>query len=356
MIYEAQKENPEFIEHKGKKSIFLCEKTKNLIQNKIFSEFRISYQLKGFSVKFNHYSPIDEGKIRKITIDSIYQLIKTHKNNKNNDKNNRGFEPDTVNDNIIGLENEKKIINEKFEEVLRTKESKAILITGIIGSGKSFLVRNQLIEIMRKNSEHQIMQNIDKILFISNQSPITHTIQMNGFQDCMRKMHSMIMAKRAEKNKNKDDVKNESDYLYEIIVNSNNVKFLRYIAEILACDLSKYYTEENQGPVVDAKTMALSGDPFFSPINYEHNKDELTKLSDFFVKLIVEYQNQILKNKLPLILVVEDSQQLDGLSVRFIMDILLRFLRGDIKNIFLLCTFQSLVCDLKDNEKEKYLV
>ena len=27
MIYEAQKENPEFIEHKGKKSIFLCEKT-----------------------------------------------------------------------------------------------------------------------------------------------------------------------------------------------------------------------------------------------------------------------------------------------------------------------------------------
>ena len=239
---------------------------------------------------------------------------------------------------------------------MRTKESKAILITGIIGSGKSFLVRNQLIEIMRKNSEHQIMQNIDKILFISNQSPITHTIQMNGFQDCMRKMHSMIMAKRAEKNKNKDDVKNESDYLYEIIVNSNNVKFLRYIAEILACDLSKYYTEENQGPVVDAKTMALSGDPFFSPINYEHNKDELTKLSDFFVKLIVEYQNQILKNKLPLILVVEDSQQLDGLSVRFIMDLLFRFTRGDIKNIFLVCTFQSLVCDLKDNEKEKYLV
>ena len=355
MIYEAQKENPEFIEHKGKKSIFLCEKTKNLIQNKIFSEFRISYQLKGFSVKFNHYSPIDEGKIRKITIDSIYQLIKTHKNNKTNEKNNRGFEPDTVNDNVIGLENEKRIINEKFEEVMTKKESRAILITGIIGSGKSFLIRNQLIEIMRKNSEHQIMQNIDKILFISNQSPITHTIQMNGFQEIMRKMYSAIVAKRAEKNKNKNDLPDESEYLYEMIVNSNNIKYLRYIAEILVVNLSKYYSEENQIPEDDPKTMALSGDSFFSPISYEHNKDELTKLSDFFVKLIYEYQNVILKNKLPIILVIEDSQQLDGLSVRFIMDLLLRFKMGYIKNIFLVCTFQSLVCDLKDNEKEKYL-
>ena len=354
MIYEAQKENPEFIEHKGKKSIFLCEKTKNLIQNKIFCEFRISYQLKGFSIKFNHYSPIDEGKIRKITIDSIYQLIKTHKNNKINEKNNRGFESDIVNDNLIGLENEKRIINENFAEVLSSKVSKGILITGIIGSGKSFLIRNQIIDIMRKYSDNNIGQNIDKILFISNQSPITHTIQMNGFQEGMRKMYSALLAKRTEKNKNRHS-QEESDFLYEMISSSNNTRYLRYIADILGCDLSKYYTEENQGPTVDSKTMALSGDPFFSPINYEHNKDELTKLSDFFVKLILEYQNQILKNKLPIILVVEDSQQLDGLSVRFIMDILFRFTRGDLKNIFLVCTFQSLVCDLKDNEKEKYL-
>ena len=49
---------------------------------------------------------------------------------------------------------------------------------------------------MRKYSDNQIVQNIDKILFISNQSPITHTIQMNGFQDCMRKMHQALTAKR----------------------------------------------------------------------------------------------------------------------------------------------------------------
>ena len=354
MIYENQKENPEFIEHKGKKSIFLCEKTKNLIQNKIFCEFRISYQLKGFSIKFNHYSPIDEGKIRKITIDSIYQLIKTHKNNKTNEKNNRGFESEMVNDNIIGLENEKRILNDKFEEVLNEKKSEGILITGIIGSGKSFLIRNQIIDLMRKYSDKPIVQNIDKILFISNQSPITHTIQMNGFQEAMRKMFSALVAKITEKNKTRND-QAESEYLYEMIKKTNDNKYLRYIADILGCDLSRYYSEENESVTVDAKTMALSGDPFYSPINYEHNKDDLTRLSDFFVNLVLEYQNQILKNKLPIIFIVEDSQQLDGLSVRFVMDILLRFKIGDVKNIFMICTFQSLVCDLKDNEKEKYL-
>ena len=355
MIYENQKENPEFIEHKGKKSIFLCEKTKNLIQNKIFCEFRISYQLKGFSIKFNHYSPIDEGKIRKISIDSIYQLIKTHKNNKTNEKINRGFESDMVNDNIIGLENEKRIINDKFEEVLTEKKSEGILITGIIGSGKSFLIRNQIIDIMRKYSDKPIVQNIDKILFISNQSPITHTIQMNGFQEAMRKMFSALAAKIMEKNKSQNDPNAESDYLYEMIDSTNNTRHLRYIADILGYNMSRFYNEENESLTVDAKTMALSGDPFFSPINYENNKDDLTRLSDFFIKLVMEYQNQILKHKLPIIFIVEDSQQLDGLSVRFVMDILLRFKIGDVKNIFMICTFQSLVCDLKDNEKEKYL-
>ena len=40
--------------------------------------------------------------------------------------------------------------------MLRTKESRAILITGIIGSGKSYLLRNQLIELMQKRQRMRI--------------------------------------------------------------------------------------------------------------------------------------------------------------------------------------------------------
>ena len=347
MIYETQSENPEFSEHKGKKTMFLCEKTKNLIQNKIFCEFRISMQLKGFSVKFNHYSPLDEGKIRKLNVDSLYQLIKTHRNNKYNDKNKMNFEQEIVSDVVIGLEEEKNLIMEKFDNVVKKKESEGILIRGILGSGKSFLLRNQLIEIMKKNKDGLIMQNIDKILFISNQSPITHSIRMNGYQDMMRKICASVLDKNADKNK--------ADYLYHIIESTKCKKLLRYIAEILGCDLKKYYSSENETPNIDPKMLTLAGDPFFSPQNYEQNREDLKNLSNFFIRLVLEYQNQVLKHNFPIIFVTEDTQQFDGLSVMFTIELIKKFKTREIKNVFLIGTFQTLISELKDIEKEKFV-
>ena len=348
MIYEKQNEEPNFADQKGKKTMFLCEKTKGLIQNKIFCEFRTSQQLKGFSVEFAHYSPLDEAKIRKINIDSMYQLIKTHRNNKYDDKSKINIEQEIVNDNIIGLEEEKSLIFEKFDNVAKKKESEAILIRGIIGSGKSFLLRNLLIEIMKKNKDGLIMQNIDKILFISNQSPITHSIRMNGFQETMRKMCSTVLDKNADKNK--------SDYLYDLISDTKCNKLLRYIAEILGCDLKKYYNDENATPNIDPKMLTLAGDPFFSPQKYEQNKEELKTLANFFIRLVVEYQNQILKNNYPIIFVTEDTQKFDGLSVAFTIELLKKFKSREIKNIFFIGTFQTLISDLKDIEKEAYII
>ena len=347
MIYETQSENPEFSEHKGKKTMFLCEKTKNLIQNKIFCEFRISLQLKGFSVKFNHYSPLDETKIRKINIDSIYQLIKTHRNNKTNDKNKINFEQEPVNDKVIGLIEEKNTIMGKFENVAKNKESEAILLRGILGSGKSFLLRSQLIEIMKRNIDGLIMPNIDKILFISNQSPITHSIRMNGYQEIMRKICSAVLDKNGDKSK--------TEYLLNLIKTTKCNKYLRYIAEILGYDLKKYYTDENEIPNIDPKMMTLIGDPFFLPSNYEQNREELRNLSNFFLRLVKEYQNQVLRNNFPIIFVTEDTQQFDGLSVAFTIELLKKFNEKDIRNIYFIGTFQTLISDLKDTEKEKFV-
>ena len=71
--------------------------------------------------------------------------------------------------------------------MINLRESQAILITGIIGSGKSLLLRSQISYIIRK-SDNSFLNNMSQILFISNQSPITHTVPMNGFRDGMRKM------------------------------------------------------------------------------------------------------------------------------------------------------------------------
>ena len=346
-IYVHGKDSLEQSEHIGKKTLFLCEKTKYLIQNKIFCEFRTRAKLKGFSVEFDHYSPIDEGKIKKFNIDNIYQLIKTHRNNKFNDKNKMSFEQEKISEKIIGLNEEKDKIMEKFDEVTKKRVSEGLLIRGIIGSGKSFLLRNQLIEIMKKNKDGLIMQNIDNILFISNQSPITHSIRMNGFQDMMQKICSSILEKNI--------IKNKTEYLYNLITSSKCNKLLRYIAEILDQDLTKYYNEENETPQLDPKMLTLAGDPFFSPQNYEQNINDLITLANFFINLVLEYQKLVLKNNYPIILVTEDTQQFDGLSVAFSIELLKKFKTKEIKNIFFIGTFQTQISDLKDTEKEKFI-
>ena len=101
--------------------------------------------------------------------------------------------------------------------------------------------------------------------------------------------------------------------------------------------------------------MTLIGDPFFLPSNYEQNREELRNLSNFFLRLVKEYQNQVLRNNFPIIFVTEDTQQFDGLSVAFTIELLKKFNEKDIRNIYFIGTFQTLISDLKDTEKEKFV-
>ena len=119
----------------------------------------------------------DENKDKKISLESLYQLIKTHRNNRISE-NDPSYEIDNNNDSGIGLEYEKGEINNKYNKMIKTKESQAILITGIIGSCKSLLLRSQISYIIRK-SDNSSLNNISKILFISNQNPITHTVPVS---------------------------------------------------------------------------------------------------------------------------------------------------------------------------------
>ena len=170
------------------------------------------------------------------------------------------------------------------------------------------------------------MQNIDNILFISNQSPITNAIRMNGYQDMMRKICSSILEKKHGKDK--------GDYLYGLITDSKCNKLLRYVAEILGQDLKNYYNSDNETPNLEPKTLTLSGDPFFSPQNYEQNINDLLLLSNFFISLVIEYQNQVLKNNYPIIIVTEDTQQFDGLSVAFTIELLKKFNYSNFTNTY----------------------
>ena len=243
--------------------------------------------------------------------------------------------------------------------MINTKESQAILITGIIGSGKSLLLRSQISYIIRK-SDNSFLNNMSKILFISNQNPITHTVPMNGFQEGMRKMFKELLRIKEETRKiykNHERVYAEGDAIFGMIFATDNFKNIRYIEEILGHNMEEHYTilidDERKIEEVEneVKPLDINGDPFFFVRDYELNK---TELSFFFLLLMIKYQKHVLKDK-PLIYIVEDCQQLDSLSVEFIKQVLNQIKKGKIVNTFLLCTFQSLICGIKDYEKEKYL-
>ena len=351
-IYELDTHNPEFIGQHGKKSLFLCEKTKNLIQNKIFCEFRINRGLKGFSISFDHFSPIDENNNKKMSMEIMNQLIKTRRNNKvgNND-------PLIELDNDfkgIGMDEEKKIIQEKYNLLLNTGQSQAILITGIIGSGKSLLVRTEIQSIIRKG-DNSFLGNLDKIIFISNQSPITHNMNMNGFQTSFKKMFQSLLNVNNPERKKYQIGKGffiEGDLIFNLVYSTDNFKNIHYIEEILDYDLSSHYSIIKSKPkdvYNEIKDLEKPGDPFFFVRNYESNK---TQISKFFLNLVFKYQKHILKDK-PLIFIIEDSQDLDSISVEFIRQYLFLIQSELNKKIFMICTFQSLICGLRDSEKEK---
>ena len=341
------------------KNMNICENTKNLVQNKIFCEMHTLNRNDDTSMEY--YTPIDssdENKDKKISLESLYQLIKTHRNNRISE-NDPSYEIDNNNDSGIGLEYEKGEINKKYNKMINTKESQAILITGIIGSGKSLLLRSQISYIIRK-SDNSFLNNMSKILFISNQNPITHTVPMNGFQEGMRKMFKELLRIKEDTRKIykiHDDVYVEGDAIFGMIYATDNFKNIRYIEEILAHNMEDHYTvlitdEKKINDVEnEVKSLDINVDPFFFVRDYEQNK---TDLSFFFLLLMIKYQKHVLKDK-PLIYIVEDCQQLDSLSVEFIKQILGQIKKGKIENIFLLCTFQSLICGIKDYEKEKYL-
>ena len=121
--------------------------------------------------------------LRKVlTEDEIYKLIKTHRNNNPSFDNSYLIEGENKEEKAIGVEPEANIIKSIFDSVLKTQKSEAIMISGMIGSGKSLLMRNTLLSII--NTKTESFPNLDRNVFISNQSPIKTNI-FNGFKESM---------------------------------------------------------------------------------------------------------------------------------------------------------------------------
>ena len=285
--------------------------------------------------------------LRKVlTEDEIYKLIKTHRNNNHSFDNSYLIEGENKEEKAIGVEPEANIIKSKFDSVLKTQKSEAIMISGMIGSGKSLLMRNTLLSII--NTKTESFPNLDRNVFISNQSPLKTNI-FNGFKESMFKMFKALLTINNPKHKryqlNDVNLIVEGDLIFNMIYITNNYNNIKFIEYILSYEFKKHYTIISSNGSMQHDSF--KEDALISGI--EHNR---CMIADFFLLLTSKYQKHVLKDK-PLIFVIEDCHLLDALSVEFIKDFIKSAASNEIKNCFMICSFQSLICGLKSPEREK---
>ena len=152
----------------------------------------------------------------------------------------------------------------------------------------------------------------------------------------------------------RDDIFVEGDSIFGMIYATDNFRNIRYIEEILSERFESHYTvyvkEERLIHKIEKGIEYLEDieEPYFTSRDYEHNKQEI---SYFFILLMMKYQQYVLKDK-PLIYIVEDCQELDNLSIEFINQIVTQIRNVKIENIFLLCTFQTSICEINNDERK----
>lgn len=282
-----------------------------------------------------------------LTEDEIYKLIKTHRNNNPNIDNSYLIEGENKEEKAIGLEYEMNLIKEKFDNVRNNNKCEAILITGMIGSGKSLLIRNTLLSII--NTKTDCFPNLDRTILISNQSP-KKTYIMNGFRDLMCKMFKALLTINNPKQKryqiNENALIIEGDLIFNLIYVTQNYMNIPLIEKILNYDFTKHYVIISGND--RSQKYDLNDEKIFQS-EIEKNKSQIV---DFFLLLTAKYQKHVLKEK-PLFFIIEDCHLLDSLSVEFIKTFIRCGSNNQIKTCIMLCSFQSLVCGLKTQEREK---
>jgi class 3 adenylate cyclase len=343
-------------------AVFFDEKTKNLIQDKIRYEYVCSDELKGFTGTYHFYSPVEESRFIPTHYDP-FPFIRTHKNNPAMFRRPPDDKSDPAHLHLkslfmLGRVRELDQAISLLNKVFMDKSKEILLVRGVTGSGKSLFIRKVLFEFINTHSDlslkslntvngknlvnntgSKLKSNRPPFIFTSFQSPFTINLAFNGFASIFREIYNILkhfLPGIGDLNISKSkqgEFMGKCDSLGKIIFKKNVICYVKYLEEILGAgsntpiDLSVHYKLENE----DMKKIIRNlppRDEFFENRKY----DDITKLSlgKFFKSLLKKYKKFINshyssgfnmglnKIKIPLILITEDSQFFDDLSLYFI--------------------------------------
>ena len=358
--------------------LVIDEKTKDLIQNKIRCKYLLTSQLKGFTVDFNFFQPLSENEPLLPSLLDPFPFIRTHHLNSIPFLNNtiRDDKDDLSNSlSMIGRRSELKYMIKKLNAIFKNNMKKIITIRGQYGSGKSLFIRRSLYDFFKTNKELGVSYfNFTKyipkpnVVLCSYQYPIMQFVPFNGvafiFRQIYQWMDENVFQKEETKHLHCDKYSFEiiGDSFVELLIKSNCLEYIECIEEMLNSTrediiISKHFNREFDYENI-AKLQFSYGatgkkrDPFFAKYPLNDTKPVIT----FLVNFLIMYRNQVDKvnginnARIPLILVIEDTQQIDEYSISFI-EHMLNHSYKELKPITLILSYQEqLRCIKQQND------
>ena len=328
-------------------------------------------------IKTEIYSPIEKEEYSLQNIYDPFPLLRTHRHNSYTPKIkhyffnhflDRGLSTQT-NLNLVGNlpmliaadQEEKNKMNIKFNKskviygydneinrcvnimnLVKTKSKKQfILVKGPLGVGKSLFLRNVLVKFMDSNEElKRIYFNCDDFIFFNFVDPLTATFPYNVFCYIFRKIY--LFLKKMKKLRELNEICNSLNLDKENIKNINFVLSMGKKDVNIGEELEK--KEFNQRNTITSFTQKefmkgkIENISYISELEGPFKIKDSNKIDNFFFEMIKMYKNYLNKkynepkqaklrgskiknknkNKVPLILVVDDVHMSDKYSIDFI--------------------------------------
>ena len=317
------------------------------------------------------YSPIENEEYFSQNLLDPFPLLRTHRYNsynpkinkyfKNHFKNNNSFD-NKINLKLIGnlpmknrydqieiikmnsqLEKSQKMYGydkeiSRFVSILNAVKQKnkkqILLVEGPLGAGKSLFVRNGLNQFLENNEPlKKIYYNHDDFIFFNLVDPLTATFPYNVFSFIFRKIFFYI------KKMNGLDLLN--DLCIDLNLDNENVKYINFVLSMSKKDVNirEGFDNKERGSIISFSESNLEQTQSMSAITElegPHKIKDSNKIDAFFFEMIKIYKSYLNKkynntkvvkfrnsqsknkNKIPLILVVDDIQMSDKYSMDFI--------------------------------------
>ena len=373
--FEYNKNNQKY-KNRNNNSLFGEYNRKNIEYfKKMNSQNKSSQKKKIHTIGIEIYSPVEKEEYFIQNIYDPFPLLRTHKYNSYTPKikqyvynhlQNESYD-NQINIDLIGHlpmlnvanENEIKKMKKKLEKskkifgydseinrfvnilnkITQRNKKQIMLVKGPLGVGKSLFLRNVLAKYLDSNEElKKIYYNNDDFIFFNLVDPLTATFPYNIFSFILRKIYFYI--------KKINKLNELYDLCEELNLDNENIKYINFVLSMSKKDINikegfnKEYKRSdsmnfNERNCINSQTENMS---VIKELEGPHKVKDSNKIDNFFFEMIKIYKRYLnskynknsnksvkfksslnkTKNKVPLILVIDDIQMSDKYSMDFI--------------------------------------